>query len=271
MPYVYRKEPLAREGDPLQPPQAFPALSSSQQGQSQYPERILKKIETARKYDCQYIPTNDDIKEIEFEKYKAVFKDTLVHDILFLRRIRETPSGKEWLVYRCQDTITDDEGNPRTNSYYEGFTTEQVPNIKRNALREIIDVVMERERIVYTIQFTKESIDQALATARNVPSDFAVAYSSDFGPDPWRGNELTIWNLNDFTTYPFDILEEANKTGYSRKDGTGIPDMFKDQKEDAERLHDSIKTLNVQKAKREIQKAESYQQQQQQQQQAKKS
>ena len=260
MPYVYRKEPAAREGNPLQPPEAFPALSQQQGQQPQYPERILKKIETARKYDCQYIPTGDDIKEIEFEKYKAVFKDTLVHDILFLRRIKETPSNKEWLVYRVQDTITDDEGNPRTNGYYVGFTTEQVPNIKRNALREIIDVVMERERIIYTIPFTKEAVDQALANARNIPSDYAVAYGSDFGPDPWRGNELTIWNLNDFTTYSFDVLEEANRTGYSNKAGTAIPDMFKHQEEDGERLSESIKTMNVQKTKRDIQKAESYQQ-----------
>ncbi len=258
MPFVYRKEPTAREGNPLQAPQSFPALSQDQQ--SQYPERILKKLETARKFGCAYIPTDDDIKEIEFEKYKQVFKDSLVHNVTFLRRIKEFPSGNEWLVYRCQDTITDDEGQPKTHNYYEGFTTEAVPNIKRNALREIIDVTMERERIIYTIPFSKEAVDEALAIAKNVPSDYAVAYNSEFGPDPWRGNELTIWNLNDFTTYPFDILEEANRLGYSNKAGTGIPDMFKYQKEDSEQMQDSIKTMNVQKAKRDIQKAESYQQ-----------
>jgi hypothetical protein len=253
---------VAREGDPLQPPQAFPALS--QQQQSQYPERILRKIETARKYDCQYVPTSDDIKEIEFEKYKQVFKDTLVHDILFLRRIKETPSGKEWLVYRCQDTITDDESNPRTNGYYEGFTTEQIPNIKRNSLREIIDVVMDRERIVYTIPFSKQAVNDALSKARNIPSDYAVAYASEFGPDPWRGNELTIWNLENFTDYPFDILEEANRTGYSRKDGTGIKAMLEEADENNTTLQESVKNMNIQKTKRDIQKAESYQQSQQQ-------
>jgi hypothetical protein len=239
-------------------PQPFPTLGLS--SDQQYPERILRKIEAGKKYDCNYIPTDDDIKDIEFEKYKQVFKDSLVHDILFLRRIREVPSGKEWFVYRCQDTITDDEGNPKSNAYYEGFTTEQVPNIKRNALREIIDVVMERERMIYTIPFTKEAVDQALVTARNIPSDYAIAYSSQFGPDPWRGNELTIWNINDFTTYPFDILEEANKTGYSRKDGTGIPKMIEEQEENTNQLKESIKTMNVQKAKRDLQKAEAYQQ-----------
>lgn len=262
MPYVYRKEAAPSQSDPLQPPQAFPALSQEQQ--AQYPERILKKVETARKYNCQYIPTADDIKEIEFEKYKQVFKDTLVHDILFLRRIKEQPSGNEWLVYRCQDTITDDAGNPKTNGYYVGFTTEQVPNIKRNSLREIIDVVMERERIVYNIPFTKQAVDNALAKARNIPSDFAVAYGSEYGPDPWRGNELTIWNLENFTDYPFDILEDANRRGYSRKDGTGIKDMLEEDNEDDTQLQESIKTMNVQKTKREVQKAESYQQQQQQ-------
>lgn len=263
MPFVYRKEPMAREGDPLQPPQSFPALSVDQQ--TQYPDRILKKIQTANKYNCQYIPTGDDIKEIEFEKYKQVFKDTLVHDILFLRRIKELPSGKEFLVYRCQDTITDDEGNPRTNGYYEGFTMEQVPNVKRNALREIIDVTMERERITYTIPFTKQSVDDALAKARNIPSDFAVAYGSEYGPDPWRGNELTIWNLENFTEYPFDILEDANRRGFSTKDGTGIKNMLDEDSGNDTQIHESIRNLNVQKAKRDIQKAEAYQKQQQQQ------
>lgn len=285
MPFVYRKQAAIREGNPLlnpqSIPQSFPPLALQQQQQQQpssspsqqqalYPENILRKIEAAQKYDCDYIPTKDDIKEIEFEKYKQVFKDTLVHNILFLRRIKETPSGKEWLVYRCQDTITDDEGNPRSNGYYMGFTTEQVPNVKRNALREIIDVTMDRERIVYNIPFSKEAVNEAISKSQNIPSDYAVAYASGFGPDPWRGNELTIWNLENFTDYPFDILEDANKRGYSRKDGTGIKDMLEENDADNTRLQESIKTMNVQKAKRDIQKAESYQRQEQQQQQQKK-
>jgi hypothetical protein len=279
MPYVYRKASDAREGDPLlaalplqqQIPQSQPGLtriqppSHQQQGSLQYPERIMKKIQTAQQYDCQYIPTSEDIKEIEFEKYKQVFKDTLVHDIIFLRRIKELPSGKEWLVYRYEDTITDDSNTTKTHGYYAGFDTQQMPNLKRNALREIIDVIFEREKIIYTIPFSKEAVDTAIAKADNIPSDYAVCYGSTFGPDPWKGSELTIWNLNDFTTYPFEILEEANKTGFTRKDGTGIPDMLDGYKEHDAQIREGVKNMNVQKAERDLQKARSYQAQQNQQ------
>jgi hypothetical protein len=273
MPYVYRKASDAREGDPLfasplqqQVPQAPPGLTRTQQPpiSQQYPERIVRKIQTAQQYDCQYVPTNEDIKEIEFEKYKQVFKDTLVHDILFLRRIKELPAGKEWLVYRYEDTITDDSGNTKTHGYYGGFNTEQIPNIKRNSLREITDVTFDREKMIYTIPFSKKAVDDAIANANNVPSDFAVCYGSKFGPDPWRGSELTIWNLNDFTTYPFEVLEEANKRGFSRKDGTGIPRMLAGEDDDDLELQEGIKNINTQTAERELQKAKAYQAQQQQ-------
>ena len=182
MPYVYRKSnpeesnlfpsPSTIPGQQAIP-QPKPSLTTMQQNQSTaYPERILRKIQTAQQYDCQYIPTSEDIKEIEFEKYKQVFKNTLVHDVRFLRRIKEE-SGKEFLVYRYEDTITDDSGTSRAHGYYAGFITEQVPNIKRNALREITDVTFDREKIVYTIPFSPEAVEQAIATADNVPSDFA--------------------------------------------------------------------------------------------------
>lgn len=267
MPFVYRKQAAAREGESLglpQSPQPFPPLTvpqgqQQQQQQQQFPENILRKIEAAHKYDCDYIPTKEDIKQIEFEKYKQVFADSLVHNILFFRRIKELPSGKEWLVYRCQDTITDDEGNARSNGYYMGFTVEQVPNIKRNSLREIISVTMDRERIIYNIPFSKEAVDQALSKSQNIPSDYAIAYGSEFGPDPWRGNELTIWNLANFTDYSFDILEDANKRGYTRKDGTGIQEMLDENENDVITVPENLRNINVQKAEQQLKKAKAYQ------------
>lgn len=276
MPYVHRKSP--ETATPIEPigginplsatATTTPITSSNQLSSiaSSYPERIRKRMEVAAKYDSQYIPTTEEIREIEFERYKQVFQSSLVRDILFLRRIRKPIDGTEWLVCKYQDTIHDDAGDPRSFAYYMGFDIEPMPTVKRNNLREIISVTFDKEKIVYNIPFSKKAVGDILATAVNVPSDMALAYGTEYGPDPWRGNELTIWNLNDFLEYPFDVLERANKGGYSRKDGTGIEDMFKDDKDEEKKLQLDTQRLNIQKTEQAVRKAK-YQQQQEQQQQ----
>lgn len=221
-------------------------------------------MEVAAKYESQYLPTAEEIREIEFERYRQVFQSSLIRDILFLRRIRKPIDGTEWLVCKYQDTIYDDVGDPRSFAYYMGFDVEPVPTVKRNNLREIISVTFDKEKIVYSIPFSKKAVEDVLATAVNVPSDMAIAYGMEYGRDPWRGNELTIWSLSNFMEYPFDVLERANKDGYNRKDGTGIEEMFKHEKEKENDLGLDTQHLNIQKTEQAVKKAK-YQQQQEQQ------
>lgn len=227
-------------------------------------------MEIANKYDSQYVPTPNEIREIEFERYKQVFQHTLQRDILFLRRIKKPIDGSEWLIAKYQDTIHDDAGDPRSHSYYVGFENEPEPTIKRNNLREIIDVAFDKEKIVYTIPFSKEAVESVVATSSNVPSDLAIAYGANYGPDPWRGNELTIWNLGEFMTKPFDLLERSNREGYNRKDDTGIAEMLRIDKEESDKRQQyglpaaaDTRNMNIQKTEQALRKAKSQQQQEQ--------
>jgi hypothetical protein len=286
LPYVHRK-PTEPATSPEQSLAGMPTAgggggkqlssSSSSSVQLAYPARIRKKMEIATRYDSQYIPTSNEIREIEFERYKQVFQHTLQRDILFLRRIKKPIDGSEWLVVKYQDRIQDDAGDTKSFSYYEGFENEPDPTIKRNNLREIIDVVFDRERIVYTIPFSKEAVEKVIAPSSNVPSDLAIAYGAEYGPDPWRGNELTIWNLSEFMTKPFDLLERSNREGYNRKDDTGIAEMLRIDKEEADKRQreqqyglptttttmTDTRNMNIQKTEQALRKAKSQQQQEQ--------
>jgi hypothetical protein len=286
MPFVFRKQSesggvdvnvmpnpfmgIGPSAPPVANPQGLTFQQPPMQSQSQlqqppivYPEHIQKKIALAAQYDCTYVPTPEDIKDIEFNKYREVFKSSLVRDILFFRYIKD-PHGKEYLVYKYQDTVLDDAGDPHVREYYAGCEEEAIPSIKRNNLREITDISFDRKKINYTIPFSKEAVQKALDEADNVPTDLAVAYGNEFGStEPWRGNELTINSLEAFTTLPFDILERLNKEGWNTKDMQGYYDMVKDDEEPDEGIQEE-KRMNIQKTEEKLKRAKAVQQQQQQ-------
>lgn len=283
MPFIFRRQP---EGTvdvnvmpnpfmgigPTAPPVANPqgltfqppgTGAGSQTQQIPYPEHIQKKIALAAQYDCSYQPDAQDIKDIEFNKYREVFKSSLVRDILSLRYIRD-PQGKEWLVYRYQEIITDDAGDPKQRIFWGGFEEEFIPTVKRNNLREITEIVFDRRKIKYTIPWSKEAAEKVMEEGDNVPTDLAIGYGNEYGStDPWRGNEMTIWNLNYFLTLPFDTLERMNKEGYNTKQPSGYEQMIKDDEtRDADHGLDSAKKMNIQKTEAAIKKARAAQQQQ---------
>lgn len=253
-PYTVTGNPFPQSGPPPLPPQM--------QHEPEYPNYIKKKMATAAQYGVQFIPTDADIRAIEFEKYRNVFKDTLVRDIYFMRRVKDR-EGKEWLVYRYKDEIKDDAGDPRQFEFYSGFDVEDIPTIKRNNLRDIVEISFDKHRVVYSIPFTRENVEKAMAEAHNVPADLAICYANELGTTaPWIGNEMAIKNLDNFMDVPFDSLERMNKEGYNRKDGDGYQQMMEDDHEHTNKRSDleDARKLNIQKAENQLKKARAAQQ-----------
>ena len=182
----------------------------------EFPERIRRKIELGNQISAPYVLSDDDKRLIEFEKYKETFAESLVTFIASLRKIRF--DNKDWLVYKLIETIKDKENKPHTIETWHGFHTEPEATTTTNQFNEVTEVVVEKERIVYDLPFSRKAVDQVLNTdnVSNTPSDIAIGVGEQFGidtADPTRLPLLSVFSLEEFVQFKYEYLEGANKDG----------------------------------------------------------
>lgn len=251
-------------GNPLQPQQQQQSVIKPDLS---YPDYILKRVQVARNYGCEYQLDDYDIKRIQFDRYKQTFKDTLTRNITMLRRIRHRKMGEsnfsEWLAYYVTDSIWDDAHQEHQWQEWLGVDQEPVPQVKYNALREVESINFDQKRVVYTIPWSKEAVDAALEHSLIVPTDLAIGYAPTMGTkDIWAGSELSVHNLQELTEFPFETLERANQGGYLRKEYGGVKDMLREESDEANRekelgpnMFDRMPT--IQQMKEEIKRREA--------------
>lgn len=200
-----------------------------------YPDYVLKRMETARKYGCQYQLDDYDLDRIAFDRYKQVFQNSYTRNITMLRRIRHRKPGdkdySEYLTYYVTDSIWDDAGQEHQWQEWIGIDSEPIVKVKYNPLREVESVNFDQQKVSYVIPWTKENVDAALSNSLIIPTDLAIGYAPTMGTrDIWTGNELSVHNLDELKEFSFDVLERANHGGYLSKQYGGVNQMLDDEK-----------------------------------------
>jgi hypothetical protein len=209
----------------------------------EYPEKIRQKINFAEKIQTQYYLSEQDLEMIRFEQYKKAFPETLTTFVASLRKVfhvstdiesqqeEELQQNTEWFVYKLIEEIRDKDNHPHTLERWHGFHTEPVAEIRRNNLDEITDVVVEKERIVYDIPFSRKAVYDVIngKTVVNRPSDICMGKGEDFGldsQDPVRLPLLSVFNLEEFVQFRYNPLEGANLGGYLVPSYGGVIDFL---------------------------------------------
>lgn len=187
----------------------------------EYPEYIRNKIALAEKINTEYTLSDFDNRLIRFEQQKKAFGDTLVTFVAALRKVKYDQPGtpnREWLVYKIIETIRDRDKKSHSIERWYGFHTEPMAEVQRNQLDEVTDTVIEGERIIYDIPFSRKAVQEVLdiKTRSNTPSNIAIGEGMATGTDntdPIRGNPLSVFNLENFIQFKYDYLEGANRDG----------------------------------------------------------
>ena len=186
--------------------------------------RLDKMIQNRVEQGMAYEYDSQDKRELVFNDLKKRYSDTVKLSYQWVIRVKHPVDGKEYLVYHCNETLTD---RDNTDHHYDSLlgvwpAIESSGKINPET-GERENASIKRSYHVFDIPYTPEKVREILFDKRLVlqPSQFLIGWANEAPGEVVHGRKWVVPNVDEFINWDFDTLLFAAERGFLERDAGG--------------------------------------------------
>jgi hypothetical protein len=205
---------------PTLPKRKTPAKQKQLPLTSRLDKIINNRVEQGMVYEYD----SQDKRELVFNDLKKRYPDTLKLSYQWVIRVKMQPSGNEFLVYHCNETLTDRDNN---DHYYDSllgvWSAIEAQGKINPETGERENATLKRSYNVFDIPFTPQKAKEILYDQRLIlqPSQFLIGIANEQPGEVVRGRKWLVPNAEEFISEDFDTLLWGAENGYLQRDKGG--------------------------------------------------
>lgn len=186
--------------------------------------RLDKMIQNRVEQGMAYEYDSQDKRELVFNDLKKRYPDTVKLSYQWVIRVKQQSTGKEFLIYHCNETLTDRDNNDHHYDSLLGVWPAIESSGKINPeTGERENASIKRSYNVFDIPFSAEKAKEILYDKRLVlqPSQLLIGLANEAPGEVVNGRKWVVFNADEFIDAEFDVLLFAAEHGYLERDPGG--------------------------------------------------
>lgn len=181
---------------------------------------IANRVEQGMIYEYD----SQDKRELVFNELKRRYPDSVKLSYQWVIRVKQQPSGLEYLVYHCNESVTDRDNN---DHYYDSLlgvwpAIESQGKIDPESGQRV-NASIKRSYNVFDIPYSPDKAEEILYDKRLIlqPSQFLIGIANDEPGEVVRGRKWVVPNAEEFVKEEFDTLLWGAENGYLEREKGG--------------------------------------------------
>lgn len=186
--------------------------------------RLEKIIANRTEQGMVYEYDAQDKRELVFDDLKRRYAGTIKLSYQWVMRIKQPSTDLEYLVYYCNESITDRDNNEKYFDSMLGVWTAIESQGKIDPeTGQRMNATIKRSYNLFDIPYSPEKAKEILYDKRLIlqPSQFIIGIANDDPSEIVRGRKWSVPNAEEFINEDFETLLWGAENGYLEREKGG--------------------------------------------------